>query len=236
MKRLPGFLGVILVVALILTTPIGASAQAIGTVTQLGVNNDVYIYQELRSEVIIIQLGNENSAEVEQEGSDHIAGVGQVGDENMIQIVQGGQKNLVLAIQTGDENDATISQIQLVNRGSLLNISNHDAFSYQSGSLNKLSLEQIEDENITSNYQIGDNNQVLVFQVQELAATGSNAVFVVQAGSANWAEVQQFGAHQLARSIQSGDGNRSSISQMGTDNTASVSQSGNSNHAIINQG
>lgn len=235
MKQLSG-LFVLLVATLVLNTSMLASAQGTGTVTQLGLDNYASIYQELLSEAIIMQLGNENQASVEQEGTAHLAGVGQVGQKNEIEVLQVEKKDLVFSIQFGFKNNAMICQIHPSVISTSQNLSDKDVFTYQSGLFNKLDVMQTGDDHTTSVYQVDNNNEVFIVQEQHLLGVGANATFLVQAGVGNWAVIQQAGANQLARTLQIGDDNSSFIDQKGIDNTASVIQTGNNNSATINQG
>lgn len=236
MKRLAAILIVALTAASLLTVTVPVFAEGIGTITQMGIDNYAYVYQELLSEVVIMQRGNENSASIEQQGAEHLAGAAQVGDQNELRIQQLGQKDLIFAIQMGMGNDASITQMHSTAMGSTnRNISDNDAFLYQSGLYNIVNLMQIGDDNTASVYQIDDHNEAFIVQEQAIAETGANAAFVVQIGIGNWAGSQQLGAHQVSRSLQMGDSNSSLINQEGIDNDAFVSQTGNQNSAIVNQ-
>ena len=131
MKIFPGFLLLgLITAAFVLSSSIG-SAQGIGTVVQVGINNDTYVYQEAFSEVIVLQRGKENSSSVEQAGAEHLAGVVQLGEKNSIEVKQLGQRDLLFSMQLGFENYANISQTHPVVAPSRAYISNNDAFTYQ---------------------------------------------------------------------------------------------------------
>lgn len=237
MRTFPAPLILYLAVAFVLIIAVPSFAEGIGTITQIGMNNYAYMYQEVLSEVVLLQLGNDNAASIEQVGLEHLAGVGQVGDDNEIEIRQLGQRDLMFSIQFGTWNYATITQIHSITPSmARRNISNNDAFTYQSGLYNVLNLLQIGDDNTASVYQIDDNNEAFIIQEQNAVASGGNAAFLVQIGIGNWAVSQQFGVNQLSRSLQNGDDNASFINQNGMNNSAFVIQTGNQNSAIVNQG
>jgi len=236
MKRLPGLFMLLFMAAFVLTSSIG-SAEGIGVVTQAGINNYAYIYQEVFSEVIVLQRGRENSAAIEQVGAEHLAGVVQIGEKNDIEVKQLGQRDLLFSMQFGYENYANVIQTHpIVATQSPAYISNNDAFTYQTGLYNVLNLLQIGDDNTASVYQIDDNNEAFIVQEQMPLSVGTNATLVVQVGIGNWASRQQLGAHQAIRTFQVGNGNTSMIDQRGLDNTAAVFQTGNENTVAINQG
>lgn len=237
MKRRPGLFVLMLATTLVLGASTLASAEGTGTVTQIGLDNYAYMYQEATSEAIIMQLGNTNSASVEQEGPGHLGGVGQVGDENECILLQLGQKDLAFSIQSGNENYASITQMHsIAGSSSYRNISDNDAFSYQSGLNNRLELLQTGDDNTASVSQMNNNNEALVVQSQHTSGTGAQATFIVQSGIGNWVVSQQDGTHHVSRCRQFGDTNSALVNQDGLDNTASVVQTGNSNAVTINQG
>ncbi|HBG02274.1 MAG TPA: hypothetical protein DDW87_11980, partial [Firmicutes bacterium] len=228
MKKFWGLLLLGLIAAVVLTSSIG-SAEGIGTVVQVGINNDTYVYQEAFSEVIVLQRGKENSSSVEQVGAQHLAGVVQLGEKNNIEVKQLGQRDLLFSMQLGFKNYANITQTHPILAPSRAYISSNDAFAYQTGLYNVLNLLQIGDENTASVYQIDDNNEAFIVQEQMPLSLGANATLVVQVGIGNGASSQQLGAHQTSRTLQLGNGNRSLINQNGIDNNASVFQAGNQN-------
>lgn len=227
MKKFRGFLAFVLTAAVVLTASLAGSAQGTSTVTQVGLENFVYHYQELLSELVILQLGDENRAAVEQLGPEHIAGLSQIGERNSLEIWQLGQRDLVLAVQNGGGNDAKVSQMH--SPEGTTGVSDNDAFSYQGGMYNTLNLLQVGDENTASIYQIDSHNEVFVVQEQSPLGAGKNAALIVQAGLNNWTSAVQLGAHHLLRSLQVGDDNSSTIMQSGQENRVSVVQDGSKN-------
>ena len=237
MKKLPTLIIIALALAFVFAASPPGSAEGVGTVTQVGTDNAAYIYQEVLSEVIVMQLGNENTASLDQVGAEHIAGVGQVGDKNEMEIQQLGQRDLLFSIQYGSYNYGSIIQMHSSTPSSSGgNVSNNEAFTYQSGLYNILNLMQIGDDNIASVYQIDDGNETFIIQEQSALAMGGNATFVVQIGIGNWSASQQLGVNLISRLLQMGDGNSAVVNQNGLDNDSSVTQNGNQNSAIVNQG
>ena len=237
MKKLPTLVMLAIALMFIFAASDLGSAEGIGTVNQVGMNNDAYIYQEVLSEVVLLQLGDDNSSTIDQVGAEHLAGVAQVGSDNVIEIRQLGQRDLVFSLQLGMWNHATIIQTHSITPSSTRrNISDNDTYTYQSGLYNILNLMQIGDDNTSSVYQIDDNNEVFLIQEQSALAIGGNASFVVQLGLQNWAITQQLGVNQLSRSIQNGNDNAILINQNSMDNSAFAIQTGNQNSVIINQG
>lgn len=227
MKKFRGFLAFVLTAVVVLTASLAGSAQGTSTVTQVGLENFVYHYQELLSELVILQLGDENRAAVEQLGPEHIAGLSQIGERNSLEIWQLGQRDLVLAVQNGGGNDAKVSQMHSPEGAT--GVSDNDAFSYQGGMYNTLNLLQVGDENTASIYQIDSHNEVFVVQEQSPLGAGKTAALIVQAGLNNWTSAVQLGAHHLLRSLQVGDDNSSTIMQSGQENRVSVVQDGSKN-------
>ncbi|NMB00800.1 MAG: hypothetical protein GX971_04675 [Firmicutes bacterium] len=237
MKKLPSLLIGFLVASFVMATPMLGFAQGVSNVTQIGFDNYIYVYQEVLSEVIILQLGDENSSSVDQIGSGHIAGIGQVGEDNEAEIHQLGQGDLVLTMQFGAGNSASITQMHSSAWSFPVGaVSDNDAFSYQSGLYNILNLLQIGDDNTSSIYQIDNNNEAFVVQEQFPLGVGTNAALVVQIGVSNWTSVQQAGAQLFSGSLQLGDDNATLINQQGLDNTVSVFQTGNHNTFTATQG
>lgn len=236
MRKFPGLLIFAATAALLLTASMLSTAQGIGTVTQVGLDNYVYVYQEVLSEVIILQLGDENAATVEQFGAEHIAGLAQIGDDNELEIWQLGQRDLVLAVQNGAGNEGRINQMHSSAGTSTYGVTDNDAFSYQAGLYNILNLLQIGEDNTASIYQIDTNNEVFVVQEQYPLGMGGNAALMVQVGMGNWASAVKLGAQQMTRSIQLGDDNSSSVNQNGGANRASVVQTGDRNVFTATQG
>jgi hypothetical protein len=228
-RKVPGMLVFVFTAAVLLTTSLLGFAQGIGTVTQVGLENFVYVYQEVLSEVIILQLGDRNEASMEQFGAEHIAGLSQIGNENTMEIWQLGQRDLVLAVQGGAGNEGSISQMHSSAGTSSGGVSDNDAFTYQGGLFNRLNVLQVGDDNTTSIYQIDNNNEVFVVQEQFPLGAGRNAALIVQAGVNNWASALQLGAQQMLRSMQFGNDNSSTISQTGSGNRTSVLQDGSGN-------
>lgn len=66
MKKLPSLLIGFLVASFVMATPMLGFAQGVSNVTQIGFDNYIYVYQEVLSEVIILQLGDENSSSVDK--------------------------------------------------------------------------------------------------------------------------------------------------------------------------
>jgi len=237
MKRGQCWLFLTLIASILLGTSLGAFAEGIGTVTQMGLNNNAHVYQEAFSEVIVMQRGNENSVSIDHEGTEHVTGIGQVGDENKFEAKQLGQRALISTIQLGVGHYANIAQSHLAATGlAARNIFDNDAFAYQTGLEQILNLMQIGDDNTASVYQMDTNNEAYIIQEQSLLVTGPNAVFIVQLGTGNRVTSQQSGSHHHARAVQAGNENRIVINQNGTDNTSTVRQTGNDNTATINQG
>ena len=237
MINFPSLLILGLAIGFMLVTPMSSFAEGIGTVTQIGASNDAYVYQEVLSEVIILQLGEDNSSSIEQVGAEHLAGIVQVGEKNEIGAKQLSQRDLLFSIQSGYRNSAIITQMHaLVGSPSRACISNNDAFTYQTGIYNTLSLVQIGDDNTASIYQLESNNEAFIVQEQTPLSSGSNAALVVQIGIGNLVTNQQAGTHQVSQNLQMGNDNLTLINQSGRDNSASVSQTGNQNSVAINQG
>ena len=237
MKKLPTLFILALAVAFILAASVSGFAEGMGTVNQVGISNHASVYQEVMSEVIIMQLGNENEVSVEQVGAEHIAGVGQIGDENEMVIQQLGQRDLVFSLQFGMGNYGNVTQMHSTTLSSSYgNVSNNDTFTYQSGLYNILNLMQIGDDNTASVYQVDNNNETFIIQEQNALASGGNAAFVVQLGIGSWVASQQLGANEVNRVLQMGDDNSALVSQNGIDDNSVVLQTGNQNSAIINQG
>lgn len=223
----------ILVLLLSLLPSKVALASGVGTITQMGLNNVAYAYQELQSEVIILQLGDDNISSLDQIGFEQLAATAQVGDKNRIQVLQYGQGDTTFSVQLGFTNTIDISQIKIHND---VNASLNDSFVYQSGWNNLINLLQLEDNNTTSLYQMDYNNEIIAIQDHWFSDEGKNALLVAQSGKNNLAHSTQIGAQQMASTLQLGNDNIARLNQLGAMNHIFLSQTGDYNKAVITQG
>ena len=69
MRKVPAMLVFVFTAAVLLTTSLLGFAQGIGTVTQVVLENFVYVYLEVFREVIILQLGDRKEAFMVQFGA-----------------------------------------------------------------------------------------------------------------------------------------------------------------------
>lgn len=232
MRLHPNFWIFCLTLVFVLVVPGSALAQAVGSVAQIGVNNVAYAYQEIQNEVVILQLGDENSSILEQLGFVQLAAIAQIGDENQTRLLQDGQRDSVYLIQLGFANQAQINQVKTL---AWADASSNDAFAYQSGLYNIINLLQLGADNSASLYQLDKQNEVTLIQEQLLIGTGKNGVLVMQFDIANLAHGIQLGARQQAGTFQQGNDNTAHFGQTGGGNLALLSQSGNHNAILLTQ-
>lgn len=150
---------------------------------------DVYHHYGDRDEFGIAQIGDDNSASVEQLGSYNNGGVAQLGDDNDAEIEQAGIGNRAFTLQYGDDNDAR---------------------TFQEGRGNVGLTRQKGDNNYSLISQLGHRNTAVTSQIgyRNISVTG-------QSGAYNVARHSQVGAYNFALTAQAGYGNRSAISQTG---------------------
>lgn len=164
------------------------SAQSVGVfVEQIGDGNSATLNQatnQQRAEVR--QDGIDNIAEVDQQGDGaHVATVGQTGNDNNADITQQGDvRSVAILAQNGNGNTANLFQNDTGTIGSIASIT-------QNGSGNNASLVQDGSDNQALLAQNGDNNAMTAVQVGEFnrlewAQNGSGLtdIMIVQTGGA----------------------------------------------------
>lgn len=203
-------------------------------------------------------------------GQDHISDVNQTGNNNQADIVQNGYDNVADVNQSGNWNDVLIDQLssEFPPRGmnaSVVQSGNHNSGEVymkehnihsstlrQSGDWNVAKIVHERNTNVSEVYQTGNYNMV----DSRVHAVGSS-IFVRQSGNDNYAE-QDLGRNDVAGGnnvfeiYQSGNNNQavqyldvlshmgdadnfSEIRQAGNDNYGMTLQSGNGHTANINQ-
>lgn len=207
-------------------------AAGVGYITQIGLNNIAYAYQELRNESIVLQLGDDNTSSLSQIGLEQLGANAQVGDGNKFEAFQFGYLDTLIAFQLGFGNKANVSQYKIF-RG--VDVAPNDAFIYQSGLSNLLNILQLNANNTASLYQMDNNNELDLIQEHWLEFEGENASLIAQSGQGNLSHSLQIGGQQLLIALQLGNDNLARTTQVGTANRIFLSQEGGNNKAMIVQ-
>lgn len=156
-------------------------ADSIAFIEQAGNFNSSALTQGgFKNEGIVVQLGDDNSADLAQENpqaglSGNRAVVNQGGIEECIgcvaTVTQTGSNNFTGVYQEGEANEATANQSTVGN--------DNDARMDQFGNRNKATFNQEGDNNIGISEQFGDDNGFVVNQLN-----GGNVISVLQYGGA----------------------------------------------------
>ena len=255
-------LGLALVFVMGMTAMVGANNHLDGP---WYVDTSEYTGLGLEVNAEILQLGNDDLAEINQQGN-HQAFIGQgyeftlgaygdsfqseafidqMGHDNEAVIGQRGEMNFADIDQSGIENYAGVGQ-----DGDLMtaDINQHayDSFvraSQFGGEDSEVIVNQFGHLNRVRTRQEGDNHFAEVYQAEESdwnyanieQAGNDQDAFINQAGMHNGAYINQQGAWNRAGVDQDGDYNEATINQDAYGLSGLITQEGNSNVGTINQ-
>lgn len=166
-------------------------------------NSTFFIYHskdDVNNKTRIKQLGNENTANINQQGENNFTRIQQYGDKNLTNIRQQGNNNFSQVFQRGNENDAVIKQDKnerWTDNGYGLrfgfivqNGKENNAYIVQQGLINLAAIGQFGNENTAEIYQSnsfeaetkiqqnGNNNNARVMDLNE----GIKKIDIVQNG------------------------------------------------------
>lgn len=233
-------LGLALVFVMGMTTMVAANNHLDGP---WYVDTSVYTGLGLEVNAEILQLGDEDLAEIEQHGYNH-AFIGQgyeftLGDygdsfQNEAFVKQDGQLNEAVVGQRGELNFADINQVGNDNYAGV----------GQDGDLMTANINQDANDSFVRASQFGgEGSEVLVDQFGHLNRVRTRQdgddhfaqVYQAEVSDWNYANIEQSGVDQNAFIKQAGMDNGAYINQQGSWNFAKVDQDGNYNEAIIDQ-
>ena len=167
-------------IAILCLAPLSAYAGSIASIEQTGDFNSSVLDQDgLENEGIVIQLGDENTADLSQENPQDQSGNSAVVKQGTVggcigciaTVNQNGSDNFVGVLQDGENNEATVNQ----------NTGGDDNFALvgQFGDNNQATFNQEGDSNTGISAQLGDNNAFVVNQLND-----DNFISVNQFGGA----------------------------------------------------
>ncbi|MEH6387592.1 hypothetical protein [Pseudomonas profundi] len=136
--------------------------------------------------------------------------------------------------QDGEQQHASVWQTGMGNRSSTAQTESvlTEAFTRQDGSYNEADINQRGVSLSTAVDQIGELNQVDVWQYE---SAQDISLAVSQTGSGHLALVSQMHVEQTALIDQAGSGHRVDLSQFGEGNVATILQSGEGHSALVRQ-
>lgn len=235
------------------------------SVTQDGADNSALVNQDLGADGSA-DGGANQTATVDQDGDDNTADVLQQGDGNNTTVTQDGDDNRADNRSVGDSNTVTVSQgpetvvippitipnplpfgppVFVINPGSTNLVGGNDNESDVTvdGDGNTVDVTQIRDGNASDVSVEGDSNDVDVTQDDAPIVSGNSSTVAIRNGDANIVRIDQDGENASGVEIvgddndvdveQSGS-NASEVDILGADNDVDVAQDGISGIGVDN--